>query len=78
MSNTFDIHCDTCKKTYWFGQTIRNENSNILIYSPDKLGNFLFEHRGHILSVTDEYLTDLESGLESIIKRKDYEKDWDS
>jgi len=56
MSNTIEIHCDTCKRTYWFGQgrtSNRIKPQNVTVYNPERLGAFLYDHRGHILSTSD-------------------------
>lgn len=53
MSNTIEIHCDTCATTYWFGQGRAIKGRSVTVFNPDILGNFLWEHKGHILHTTD-------------------------
>ena len=53
MSNTIEIHCDTCERTYWFGQGRNLKDRDVTVFNSDRLGNFLYDHKGHILHTTD-------------------------
>ena len=80
MSNTIEIHCDTCKKTYWFGQGRalgRNTNKHVTVFNSERLGDFLYNHAGYILSTTNSD-TDGEGVYEYEPKRYDYtQEEWD-
>jgi len=55
MSNTYNIHCDTCKMSMWYGQSSGGRKYAYKREGIEPIVEFLFEHGGHKLHSSDDY-----------------------